>query len=124
MEGMAGFGTAVAISASILCGLGISPIFAATVCLVANATPTAFGSIGIPTITAASVSGLDPRGVAVAVVMQLAVLVVLTPFLMMIMTGGSAQRTEGDRHDHTALRTGIYHSGIPHCKVWALNSRR
>ena len=41
MEGMAGFGTAVAIPASILCGLGISPIFAATVCLVANATPTA-----------------------------------------------------------------------------------
>ena len=95
MEGMAGFGTAVAIPASILCGLGISPIFAATVCLVANATPTAFGSIGIPTITAASVSGLDPRGVAVAVVMQLAVLVVLTPFLMMIMTGGSVKGLKG-----------------------------
>jgi|GEM_PF-2636686 len=95
MEGMAGFGTAVAIPASILCGLGISPIFAATVCLVANATPTAFGSIGIPTITAASVSGLDSKGVAVAVVIQLAVLVVLTPFLMMIMTGGSVKGLKG-----------------------------
>lgn len=95
MEGMAGFGTAVAIPASILCGLGIKPIFAATVCLVANATPTAFGSIGIPTITAASVSGLDPKSVAVAVVLQLAILVILTPFLMMIMTGGSVKGLKG-----------------------------
>lgn len=48
MEGMAGFGTAVAIPAGILCGLGFDPIFSALVCLVANATPTAFGSIASP----------------------------------------------------------------------------
>lgn len=51
----------MAIPAGILCGLGFDPIFSALVCLVANATPTAFGSIGIPTITAASVAGLEAR---------------------------------------------------------------
>jgi lactate permease len=59
MEGMAGFGTAVAIPASILWGLGFHPVFAAIVCLIANATPTAFGSIGIPTTTLANITGLD-----------------------------------------------------------------
>lgn len=89
MEGMAGFGTAVAIPASMLCGLGFNPIFAATVCLVANATPTAFGSIGIPTITAASITGLGASDVAIAAVTQLALMIVITPFLMVIMTGKS-----------------------------------
>ena len=91
MEGMAGFGTAVAIPAGILCGLGFAPIFSALVCLVANATPTAFGSIGIPTITAASVAGLEAGPTAVVVVLQLALMVVLTPLLMVMMTGGGVR---------------------------------
>ena len=91
MEGMAGFGTAVAIPAGILCGLGFDPIFSALVCLVANATPTAFGSIGIPTITAASVAGLEAGPTAVVVVLQLALMVVLTPLLMVMMTGGGVR---------------------------------
>lgn len=95
MEGMAGFGTAVAIPASMLCGLGFNPIFAATVCLVANATPTAFGSIGIPTITAASITGLGASDVAIAAVTQLALMIVITPFLMVIMTGKSLKSLKG-----------------------------
>lgn len=87
MEGMAGFGTAVAIPAGILCGLGFDPIFAATVCLVANTTPVAFGSIGIPTVTAANVTGLDPNLTAAYVVVQLAVMVILVPFLLVFITG-------------------------------------
>ncbi len=87
MEGMAGFGTAVAIPAGILCGLGFDPIFAATVCLVANTTPVAFGSIGIPTVTAANVTGMDPNLTAAYVVIQLAVMVILVPFLVVFMTG-------------------------------------
>lgn len=95
MEGMAGFGTAVAIPAGILCGLGFDPIFSALVCLVANATPTAFGSIGIPTITAASVAGLEAGPTAVVVVLQLALMVVLTPLLMVMMTGGGLKALKG-----------------------------
>ena len=82
MEGMAGFGTAVAIPAGILCGLGFDPIFAAMICLVANTTPVAFGSIGIPTVTAANVTGFSPHMTASYVVLQLAIMVILVPFFI------------------------------------------
>lgn len=84
MEGMAGFGTAVAIPAGILIGLGFNPLFSAIVCLVANTTPVAFGSIGIPTVTAANVAGTDPMQTAVYVVLQLSVMVILVPFFCCI----------------------------------------
>ena len=87
MEGMAGFGTAVAIPAGILCGLGFDPIFAAMICLVANTTPVAFGSIGIPTVTAANVTGFSPHMTASYVVLQLAIMVILVPFLLVLITG-------------------------------------
>ncbi len=89
MEGMAGFGTAVAIPASMLWGLGFNPVFAAIVCLVANATPTAFGSIGIPTTTLAKITGLDVFGLSTNTVMQLAPLIILTPFILVYLTGKS-----------------------------------
>ena len=87
MEGMAGFGTAVAIPAGILCGLGFEPIFAAMICLVANTTPVAFGSIGIPTVTAANVTGFSPHMTASYVVLQLAIMVILVPFFLVFITG-------------------------------------
>lgn len=87
MEGMAGFGTAVAIPAGILCGLGFDPIFAAMICLVANTTPVAFGSIGIPTVTAANVTGFSPHLTASYVVLQLAIMVILVPFFLVFITG-------------------------------------
>ena len=87
MEGMAGFGTAVAIPAGILCGLGFDPIFAAMICLVANTTPVAFGSIGIPTVTAANVTGVSPHMTASYVVLQLAIMVILVPFFLVFITG-------------------------------------
>ena len=87
MEGMAGFGTAVAIPAGILCGLGFDTIFAAMICLVANTTPVAFGSIGIPTVTAANVTGFSPHMTASYVVLQLAIMVILVPFFLVFITG-------------------------------------
>ena len=87
MEGMAGFGTAVAIPAGILCGLGFDPIFAAMICLVANTTPVAFGSIGIPTVTAANVTEFSPHMTASYVVLQLAIMVILVPFFLVFITG-------------------------------------
>ncbi|MCT3493900.1 oxidoreductase [Lactobacillus delbrueckii] len=56
---MAGFGTAVAIPASILMTFGINPIEASVICLVANTTPTAFGAVGLPVITLAQTAGAD-----------------------------------------------------------------
>lgn len=98
MEGMAGFGTAVAIPASMLCGLGFEPIFSALVCLIANAAPTAFGSIGIPTITVSNITGLDSMEVAFATTVQLAPIVILTPFLLVMLTGKSVKALKGVWH--------------------------
>ena len=48
MEGCAGFGTPVAVAAAMMVGLGFSSLYAASICLLANTAPVAFGSIGIP----------------------------------------------------------------------------
>lgn len=58
LEGTAGFGTPVAITAAMLAGLGFNPLYGAGLCLIANTAPVAFGAIGAPILTAASVSGL------------------------------------------------------------------
>ncbi len=58
LEGAAGFGTPVAVAAAMLAGLGFSPFYAAGICLLANTAPVAFGSIGIPAITLAGITGL------------------------------------------------------------------
>src|SRR5580704_12196664 len=57
IEGAAGFGTPVAISAAMLIGLGFRPLQAAGLALIANTAPVAFGALGIPTITLATVTG-------------------------------------------------------------------
>ena len=58
MEGMAGFGTAVAIPAAMMVGVGFDPFKSILACLVANSVPTTFGSIAIPTTTLGSLTGL------------------------------------------------------------------
>ncbi len=95
MEGMAGFGTAVAIPASMLWGLGFDPVFAAIVCLIANATPTAFGSIGIPTTTLSKITGLDVFGLSTNTVMILTPIILLTPFILVYITGKSKEVFKG-----------------------------
>jgi lactate permease len=51
LEGIAGFGAPVAITASILASLGFEPVTGAVLALLANTAPVAFGSIGIPVVT-------------------------------------------------------------------------
>jgi lactate permease len=58
IEGAAGFGTPVAISGAMLIGLGFRPLQAAGLALIANTAPVAFGALGIPTLTLATVTGL------------------------------------------------------------------
>jgi len=70
VEGAAGFGTPVAIAAAMLCGLGFSPMRAATLSLLANTAPVAFGSIGIPVITLAGITA-QPLGALSAMVARL-----------------------------------------------------
>jgi len=59
VEGAAGFGTPVAITASILIGLGFSPLDASTLSLIANTAPVAFGGLGTPIVALQGVTGLD-----------------------------------------------------------------
>jgi len=59
VEGAAGFGTPVAISAALMIGLGFSPLYAAGLALIANTSPVAFGALGTPITTLAKISGID-----------------------------------------------------------------
>lgn len=88
IEACAGFGAPVAISAGILAGLGIPLIEAAELCLLANTAPVAFGAIGIPILTAASVSGIDQMAISQMVGRQLPLLSLIVPFYVVgIMSG-------------------------------------
>ena len=58
IEGAAGFGTPVAISAAMLVGLGFHPLQASTLALIGNTAPVAFGALGTPLIALAAVTGL------------------------------------------------------------------
>src|SRR5438477_7391902 len=58
IEGCAGFGTPVAVAATMLTGLGFTPFLSAAVCLLANTAPVAFGSIATPILTLRSTTGL------------------------------------------------------------------
>ena len=58
LEGAAGFGAPVAICSALMIGIGFSPLYAAGLALLANTSPVAFGSLGIPILTLAKVSAL------------------------------------------------------------------
>jgi lactate permease len=84
LEAMAGFGTAVAIPAAILVGLGFDPFFAAAFCLISNTAPTAFGAIGLPVTTLAEVANVPLSPLTLDVALQLTPLVILIPFILII----------------------------------------
>jgi len=93
LEGAAGFGTPVAISAGMLVGLGFNPLYAAGLCLIANTAPVAFGGVGIPIIVAGQVSGIDPMKISQMVGRQLPFISVIIPiWLVMLMAGWKATK--------------------------------
>src|ERR1035437_10344530 len=80
IEGMAGFGTPVAITAAILIQLGFKPLHASGLALIANTAPVAFGSLGIPITTLEQITGLDTLKLSAMVGRQLPFFSVLVPF--------------------------------------------
>lgn len=80
IEGMAGFGAPVAITGAILIQLGFQPLHASALALIANTSPVAFGSMGIPITTLEQVAGLDALKVSAMVGRQLPFFSVLVPF--------------------------------------------
>jgi len=59
LEGAAGFGAPVAITAALLVGIGLKPLYAAGLCMIANTAPVAFGALGVPITVGAQVSGVS-----------------------------------------------------------------
>ncbi|WP_374443483.1 lactate permease LctP family transporter [Pseudomonas panipatensis] len=88
LEGAAGFGAPVAITAALLVGLGFNPLYAAGMCLIANTAPVAFGALGIPIIVAGQVSGIDAFKIGAMAGRQLPLLSLLVPFWLVFMMDG------------------------------------
>ncbi|PFZ48064.1 L-lactate permease [Bacillus wiedmannii] len=88
LEGAAGFGAPVAITAAILAGLGLNPLYAAGLCLIANTAPVAFGAMGIPITVAGQVTGIDPHKIGQMAGHQLPFLSLFVPFFIVFLMDG------------------------------------
>lgn len=88
LEALAGFGTPVAVTAVMLIAVQISPIKAASVALVANTAPVAFGAIAVPITTLGKITGLDPNVLGAMVGRQTPILAVFVPLILVLMVDG------------------------------------
>ena len=94
IEGAAGFGAPVAVSGAMLAGLGFDPFYAAGICLLANTAPVAFGSIGIPVVTLASVTGLPVLALSAMVGRLCAMVSVIIPGYVIVVMAGRKRALE------------------------------
>ena len=94
IEGTAGFGTPVAITAAMLVGLGFNPLYAAGICLIANTAPVAFGAIGIPIVVAAKVTDLDMMKISAICGRQLPFLSIIVPLWISVTMCGFKRTME------------------------------
>ena len=88
LEALAGFGTPVAICSVMLVGVGLSPLRAVAVALVADTAPVAFGAIAIPITTLGQVSGLPVHDLSSMVGRQTPFLALILPFILVFMVDG------------------------------------
>ena len=88
VEGAAGFGAPVAIAGAMLAGVGVRPFDAAALCLLANTAPVAFGSIGIPIITLAGLTGLPLDKLSASVGRISPILSLIVPLYLMVVFAG------------------------------------
>ena len=94
LEGTAGFGAPVAITAAMLVGLGFDPLYAAGICLIANTAPVAFGSIGIPITVASQVTSIPEMAISQLVGRTLPILSLILPFYLVILMCGIKKTRE------------------------------
>lgn len=94
LEGAAGFGAPVAISAALLVGLGFNPLYAAGLCLIANTAPVAFGAIGIPITAMEGPTGVPAMEISKMVGRQLPFLSVFVPFYLVVIMAGFKKALE------------------------------
>jgi len=89
LEGAAGFGAPVAITAALLVGLGFNPLYAAGLCLITNTAPVAFGAMGIPITVAGQVTGIDAFKIGQMAGRQLPLLSLIVPFWVIVAMDGA-----------------------------------
>ena len=88
LEGCAGFGAPVAITAALMIGLGFAPLEAATLALLGNTAPVAFGSLGIPLVTLNQVTGLDLHALSAMTGRELPLFSAMIPFWLIAVQSG------------------------------------
>jgi lactate permease len=88
LEGVAGFGTPVAITSSLLILVGFPPLEAVVFVLIFNTAPVAFGALGTPVTVLGTVTGLPAGTLAAMIGRQLPVMALLLPFYVMVFYGG------------------------------------
>ncbi|EAK1781193.1 L-lactate permease [Campylobacter upsaliensis] len=88
LEGAIGFGGPVAITAALLVGLGLKPLHAAGLCLIANTAPVAFGAVGIPIIAMSNLVGVEQYEISAMVGRMLVPLSLSVPFFIVFLMDG------------------------------------
>lgn len=88
LEALAGFGAPVAITATMILALGLKPLKTATVVLIANTAPVAFGAVAIPITTAGTITGLDSAHIGAVVGHQAPFFAVMVPFILLLIIDG------------------------------------
>ena len=91
LEGAAGFGAPVAISAAFLVGLGFEPFQAAILCLIANTAPVAWGALGVPIKTLSVVTDLDVEAISANVGRILLLMPLVIPIWLVVTMVGCAR---------------------------------
>jgi len=97
LEGIAGFGAPVAITAAIMASLGFNPLYAASIALLANTAPVAFGSLGVPVTTLGGLvapivgnpdTGAVTDGLSAMIGRQLPLFSIIIPGFMIVVMAG------------------------------------
>ncbi|MFE9098110.1 L-lactate permease [Streptomyces sp. NPDC007264] len=88
LEALAGFGTPVAVSSVMLMAVGLRPMKAAAVSLVANTAPVAFGAIAVPITTLGKITGMDAADLGAMVGRQTPLLALFVPLILVLMVDG------------------------------------
>jgi lactate permease len=88
LEALAGFGTPVAVTSVMLLALGFKPLKAATLALVANTAPVAFGAMATPIITLAQVSGLSTDTLGAMIGRQTPIMAAFVPLVLVAIVDG------------------------------------
>ncbi|SCC94760.1 Glycolate permease GlcA [Thiomonas sp. X19] len=88
LEGIAGFGTPVAITSALLIGLGFPALEALTYTLIFNTAPVAFGALGVPITVLGAVTSMHPDTLGAMVGRQLPFFAFLLPFYVVGLYGG------------------------------------